>query len=284
MTFTHGDGTEPVGNFVTSINWGDGTTTAGTVTQSGTSYLLKGSHTYTQPGSFSVRIVVSDDGQNTFLNEVATIGPELLPNATTGTPNQEFVAKAVRELLQREVDTATLNLLSGLLDAGLTRFQIVQAIENAPSGEFQAVEVREVYHKYLRRDPDPLGLQGGVAFLRGGGTVEQLSAVLLNSPEYYTRIGGGTDSGFLRALFLDTEGTDIGNSASAGISLADPSVRLVAAEVVLASDAFLQNRVRSLFAEFQAGTPDATTVAFVVAALRGGFSEAALIALLVAQS
>jgi hypothetical protein len=46
-TFTHANGVEPASAFMATINWGDGTTSAGTITLSGTTYSVKGTHTYT---------------------------------------------------------------------------------------------------------------------------------------------------------------------------------------------------------------------------------------------
>ena len=44
-TFTHANGVEPASNFVATINWGDNSTSTGTVTKSGTTYSVTGSHT-----------------------------------------------------------------------------------------------------------------------------------------------------------------------------------------------------------------------------------------------
>jgi uncharacterized repeat protein (TIGR01451 family) len=45
-TFTHASGVELASAFVATINWGDGTTSTGTITRSGTTYVVTGSHTY----------------------------------------------------------------------------------------------------------------------------------------------------------------------------------------------------------------------------------------------
>ena len=42
-TFTHASGVEPTSAFNATINWGDGTTSPGTITQSGTTYSVTGS-------------------------------------------------------------------------------------------------------------------------------------------------------------------------------------------------------------------------------------------------
>ena len=47
----------------TTINWGDGSaTTAGTVSGSGGSYSISGSHNYTSTGHYTVTVTVKDDG------------------------------------------------------------------------------------------------------------------------------------------------------------------------------------------------------------------------------
>src|SRR5262249_16725745 len=45
-TFTHANGVEPASAFAATINWGDGSTSAGTITLSGGTYTVTGSHSY----------------------------------------------------------------------------------------------------------------------------------------------------------------------------------------------------------------------------------------------
>ena len=45
-TFTHANGLEPVSAFTATINWGDGKTSTGTISLSGTTYTVRGSHSY----------------------------------------------------------------------------------------------------------------------------------------------------------------------------------------------------------------------------------------------
>src|SRR5262249_17831925 len=49
-------------DFTASIAWGDGTTTAGTVTGGSGTFTVGGSHTYASPGAFSVTVSLSDVG------------------------------------------------------------------------------------------------------------------------------------------------------------------------------------------------------------------------------
>jgi uncharacterized repeat protein (TIGR01451 family) len=71
-TFTHANGVEAAGHFSATIDWGDQSpTSTGTVTQSGMTYIVTGTHTYNRSGSHSISVTVSDEGH--------------LATATTGT-------------------------------------------------------------------------------------------------------------------------------------------------------------------------------------------------------
>src|SRR5262249_40582983 len=57
-TYTgHTDGSD----FTVNIDWGDGTTTAGTLTGSGGSFTVTGSHTYATAGNFTITTFMGDD-------------------------------------------------------------------------------------------------------------------------------------------------------------------------------------------------------------------------------
>ncbi len=64
-TFDDANHGAAAGDFTASINWGDGTLSAGTVSGSGGSYSVAGSHTYVEEGNYSISIVVSDVGGST---------------------------------------------------------------------------------------------------------------------------------------------------------------------------------------------------------------------------
>jgi hypothetical protein len=59
--FTDTDTANVAGDFVATIDWGDGTTTPGTVSGSAGSFHVGGTHTYASLGSFSVVVTLSDD-------------------------------------------------------------------------------------------------------------------------------------------------------------------------------------------------------------------------------
>jgi uncharacterized repeat protein (TIGR01451 family) len=61
-TFTHANGVEPASAFSATINWGDGTTSAGTITLSGTTYSVVGSHSYKTGNSKTITTTVTEFG------------------------------------------------------------------------------------------------------------------------------------------------------------------------------------------------------------------------------
>jgi uncharacterized repeat protein (TIGR01451 family) len=59
-TFAHANGVEPASAFTATINWGDGTTSPGTITQSGLMYNVTGSHTYARSGAYKITTTVTE--------------------------------------------------------------------------------------------------------------------------------------------------------------------------------------------------------------------------------
>jgi uncharacterized repeat protein (TIGR01451 family) len=87
-TFTHANGVEPASAFSATINWGDGRTSAGTITQSGSTYIVTGSHNYKQPGTHTVTTTVVEAGSppNVIVTTPAVAGAQVLlsgPGAAT---------------------------------------------------------------------------------------------------------------------------------------------------------------------------------------------------------
>jgi hypothetical protein len=64
-TFTDTDKTSPASDFIGTIDWGDGTTTAGTVSGVTGAFTVSGSHPYAEDGSYVTKIILSDDAPGT---------------------------------------------------------------------------------------------------------------------------------------------------------------------------------------------------------------------------
>jgi len=100
-TFTDSDTVQPASNFTATIDWGDGSATAGTVSGSAGSFTLAGTHTYADEGSFPVTTVVNDlaNSLSATANGTAAVaetdvlaGTGLAISATRGLPFSGAVA------------------------------------------------------------------------------------------------------------------------------------------------------------------------------------------------
>jgi PKD repeat protein len=64
-TFTDANAGAPVSDFTTTIDWGDGSTSAGTVSGSGGKFTVSGTHAYAEEGTYTVKVSIKDDGGST---------------------------------------------------------------------------------------------------------------------------------------------------------------------------------------------------------------------------
>ena len=78
-TFTETDTTTTIADLAATIKWGDGTTTAGTVTGSNGSFTVTGTHTYTAAGQDTISVSLADDGTGTAVGTAQTTA-----NVTSG--------------------------------------------------------------------------------------------------------------------------------------------------------------------------------------------------------
>jgi hypothetical protein len=71
-TFTDTDTANVASDFVATIDWGDGTTSPGTVAGGGGTCTVSGSHTYAASGTFTVTVTLADDAPGTATAAVAS--------------------------------------------------------------------------------------------------------------------------------------------------------------------------------------------------------------------
>ena len=203
-TFTSGDGSVPPGTFNATINWGDGTTSQGAVSESGTTYVVSGSHNYQNLGYYNITTNVTGNLATTAIVGGATIHDAFLPPGTTlNTPNQYYVAQVYVDLLHRSVDASGLALWSGRLDQGLSRTAFTSEI--AHSDEYFAIIIQADYQTYLGRAADASGLNNWTTAMRNGTSDEQLEAGFVASNEFYAHVGG-TNKAWIDALYFDLLG------------------------------------------------------------------------------
>jgi hypothetical protein len=127
-TFSDTDTANGAGDFAATINWGDGSTTTGTVVGSAGSFTVDGSHTYATAGQFTVHVQGADDspGTATFAAtstaKVSFPGQMVLNAATEGKnlPNKTPVATFTDNTPGDTANsfTATINWGDGTTTAG----------------------------------------------------------------------------------------------------------------------------------------------------------------------
>lgn len=211
-TFTAGDGSTPASQFTAVINWGDGTVTTGTIGESGTTYVVVGSHTYANENNYSVVVgIVESSVPQAFSFSHANIQP-LLPNGTQGTVDQRYVYEVLTDLLQRPISMDEVNYWTGQYVKNGRDPQTFASIviESTPPYEYRRGEINSAYETYLHRAADPAGenyflnlVNNSQGIHSGPGTERRTAAILISSQEFFVEQGGGTNAGFITAVFED---------------------------------------------------------------------------------
>jgi parallel beta-helix repeat protein len=166
------------------------------------------------------------------------------------TQNQRFVAQAYRDLLQREVDPTGLANFTTFLNGGGTRSAFIAAILG--SHEYHILVVTAAYQLYLHRPPDAGGLNGFAMFLDNGNTVEHMDSLLVASAEYFQNRGGGTNLGFVGALYHDALNRAPDPTGLAGFDqfLAQGGARGQVADMIFSSPEYRGDLVESYYQRF----------------------------------
>jgi hypothetical protein len=89
-TFTDDDPAGTVSDYTASINWGDGTTTSGTISAKSGKFLVSGSHKYGSRGTFAITVTIKDKGGSTATAKLSTTFPPVIH----GTSKLAGVARA----------------------------------------------------------------------------------------------------------------------------------------------------------------------------------------------
>jgi Domain of unknown function (DUF4214) len=183
--------------------------------------------------------------------------------------NGLYVNATYEALLGRDADQAGLAFWTAQLSMGLSHNTFVLAIEN--TDEFRAAAIEDLYERYLNRPADSDGLALWVGFLGTGGTIKQVAASILASPEYY-QLQGGTDADFLAGLYQDTLSRSIDPAAEAIFSqeLAAGVPRFVITSFVANSPESDIHLVAELYLRFLNRPVDPAGLAFWTAQLQNG--------------
>lgn len=194
------------------------------------------------------------------------------------TPNFQYVAALYSALLGRTADASGAQFWTDLVDQGASRSTVALGFEYSPEGRIALVQ--NLYKTYLHRTADPLGLQSSVAFLSIGGTAEHLKAVIFSSPEYFQNRGGGTNGGFLAALYMDVLGRTVDPVGTLlfGQALAQGASRFTIAFIIIKSLEAEQIYLQSLYLVYLNRPADPVGARFFLDAGNAGASDEAVLA------
>ena len=189
--FADAGGGDALGNYSATIDWGDSSsTTAGTVTGSGNSFIVAGSHTYTAGGDYRLKIALTDQDGSTANVEA---------HAFIDAPSASFVDNAFQEVLHRAPDDSGLSYWNQQIAGGLSPSEFASDLTH--SAEFYATNVIDpAYQSYLGRGADAAGIAFWTRQMQQGMTDQQIEANFIASPEFYAH-AGGADSGWINAMY-----------------------------------------------------------------------------------
>jgi uncharacterized delta-60 repeat protein len=226
---------------------------------------------------------------------VGTVGPDATPLSGAisaavaqflpgvANPNERFLSQLYLDLLGRPVDPSGLASWGGLLDRGVSRFDVTRAIQ--VSTEYRQAVVREAYVRLMGRRADDSGLASWTEFLARGGTRDQLEASLVGSAEFFARFGS-TNEGWLSVAYgflLGRTPPDASGQRSWGAALAAGVPRAAVALALLGSAEGDANTVRRLYTQLLQRQADSSGLDNFTRALQQGVPDDVVVALLVAS-
>jgi hypothetical protein len=166
--------------------------------------------------------------------------------------NHQFVQSLYHDFLGRTADQGDLDAWVALLPS-VGRPGIANAIARSPEGLTRVVDA--LFFKFLDRPADVAGEANAVSFLEQGGTEEQLTTLLLASPEYYLHARAlvnpaQPDAAWLAALYRQLLGRTATDSEINGWLAVLPGVgRSGVAAAFLASTEYRSDVVASYYTD-----------------------------------
>jgi hypothetical protein len=227
-----------------TIAWGDGTSSTGTIAAAASGgFAVSGTHTYGAAGNFTPTVTFSRNGKTVdSLSGIVNVSDVTTPNAV-------YVDDLYQNLLGRHAEQGGMEYFGGGLTKGsLTRLQVVQRIMN--SAEYRTDQINQFYVSMLGRQPDAAGLQGYLTLLASGGTLNEVRTIILGSTEFFHHVGG-TNAGFLNALYLEVLGRSIDSTGATafGSALSKGMTTRQVAATILASNESANDMVEGFYQE-----------------------------------
>ncbi|HEY7578964.1 MAG TPA: alkaline phosphatase family protein, partial [Acetobacteraceae bacterium] len=204
-TFTDADKASGAGDFTASIAWGDGTTSAGTVSGSNGTFTVSGSHTYAAAGTDTVAVTLTDDAPGTAkatANSTAQIASAGGGSGGSGGGGLTISSATTGPLAFSSSDSPLTITSSGKVSSTGTN---VDAIDGPSGARSVVVNSGSV---------SAAGSSGAGVYLQAGGTVTNNSGAVL-SGDYGVYmdapgivINAGTISGRTAAVHFSNTGAN----------------------------------------------------------------------------
>lgn len=193
-----------------------------------------------------------------------------------------WMGQVYQALLGRSPDPGGLTYWLDVLGGGAPLYAVPAAMEN--SDDYRAVEVSGLYTRLLHRSPDAGGLQSFVNALASGATDEQVTAALLGSDEYFQTRGGGTDAGWVTAVYNDVLNGRVPDAGALTFwegQLAGRSRGSVALAIAMSTES-VQDHVNAIYQQLVQSPADPGGLAYWTSSIQSGAvrDEAVVTALL----
>jgi len=277
-------------SFTATIDWGDGTTSNGTIgIDANGGFDVTGTHTYNLTGSssnqiFHINVVVTETASGDSLTASSAAAVVTASSGQQESANQLYITQLYHTLLGRSPDAGGLAYFTSELNQGVSRTEIVMQVEE--SQEYLTDEVDSIYQKMLNRPADPSGLATFTNMLANGASEEQVESIIAGSQEYYQTRGGSQIGGFLSALYSDALNRAVDPTGEAAFTqaLAAGVSRQAVATAIFGSAEYRQDLVESYYETYlgrQADNGGLTTFTTMLA--QGGSNQAVVAAILGSQ-
>jgi hypothetical protein len=282
---------ESLSSYGATIDWGDGSSSPGSI---GSGFTVSGSHTYAYGGTYPVTVTIHDEGGAvTAAQTAATVsgcsgaGPSQ-PSSPFNPPavglNARYVEALFHDLLGRVPSGGELTAFTAALAHGATRDQLALSI--LQSAEYRQDLVGQLYSAYLGSAPDAASASFFTGLLQAGASDEALGADILGSGAFFSGPGGGSNNGFLAALYCRTlfRAVDHSTQAADNNLLGSGTTRTAIASDLLGSIEYLSHRVGSFYLRFLRRQPSPAELQFYVNLIHGGGSDEQVIASIVSSA
>lgn len=227
---------------------------------------------FSQPGANTANVTITRDG-----SQIGILSSSIVVNV----PADRFVDALYRDLLHRRRAKGTENGWDSLLtQQGVSRAMVTVGILH--SHEYEARAINDLYLKYLGRQAEAFGLNGWLSALDHGATIEQISAGILGSNEYFARQGGSAQP-FLQHLYQDLldRALDGSGSMAWGQALQNGASRGNIAWSILQSEESATNQVQAWYATFLHRQADPTGLQTWVSVLQSGAARESVLATII---